>query len=285
MIAKLALVSAVARLREAAVEEPAQDARALLAYAMQIAPERLALHTADEMTPAQEAAFEAAIAARQARQPVAQITGSRLFWGLRFKVTSDTLDPRPETEVLVAKALERPFHKILDLGTGTGCILLSCLKSMPMAQGLGVDLSPKALEVAQENAQSLGLQNRAKFRASDWFTTVTDRYDLIVSNPPYIAADEMEGLSREVLEWEPHLALTPGGDGLQPYRLIARAAPARLMAGGRILLEIGPTQGEAVAGYLRAQGFVEVKVLPDFDGRDRVVYGEVALSRSCEGES
>ena len=281
MIAKLALVGAVARLREAGVEEAASDARALLAYAMQIAPDRLALHTGDDLTKAQEEAFEAAITAREARQPVAQIIGSRLFWGLRFKVTSDTLDPRPETEVLVSKALERPFHKVLDLGTGTGCILLSCLKGMPMAQGVGVDLSPKALAVAQENAENLGLAHRAKFRESNWFSAVSDRFDLIVSNPPYIAEAEMSGLSREVLEWEPHLALTPGGDGLEPYRLIARAAPSRLMAGGRLLLEIGPTQGQAVFGYLRDQGFINIAVLCDFDGRDRVVYGERPTGEGC----
>ena len=281
MIAKLALVAAVARLRAAGVEEAPADARALLAHALQIAPERLALQMGEEMTLGQMAEFEAAISAREARQPVSQIIGSRLFWGLRFKVTKDTLDPRPETEILVAKALERPFHKMLDLGTGTGCILLSCLKGMPVAQGLGVDLSPAALAVAEANAEALGLLARAKFRQSDWFAAVTDRYDLIVSNPPYIAAEEMARLSREVLEWEPHLALTPGGDGLEPYRIIARAAPARLIGGGRILLEIGPTQGQAVAGYLRAEGFEQVEILPDFDGRDRVVLGHMPKN-SCE---
>jgi release factor glutamine methyltransferase len=142
---------------------------------------------------------------------------------------------------------------------------------MPFARGLGVDISPAALEVARGNAVALGLEKRADFRASDWFAAVPGRYDLIVSNPPYIAADEMPGLAPEVRDWEPHLALTPGGDGLEPYRIIARGAPARLMAGGRLMVEIGPTQGQAVAAMFAAQGLQDIRILPDMDGRDRVV--------------
>jgi release factor glutamine methyltransferase len=225
------------------------------------------------MDTSQLAAFEASLAARLARQPVAQITGRRLFWGLSFRVTPDTLDPRPETETLVAEALERPFLKVLDLGTGTGCILLSCLKGMPMARGVGVDASPAALAVAEANARDLGLAERARFLQSDWFSAVSGVFDLIVSNPPYIAEAEMASLAPEVRDWEPHLALTPGGDGLDSYRVIARGAGARLMPGGRILLEIGPTQGRAVADMLTAAGLEGVRVLPDMDGRDRVVLG------------
>ncbi|MGA0539000.1 peptide chain release factor N(5)-glutamine methyltransferase [Neotabrizicola sp. VNH66] len=280
MIAKLALVAAVARLRAAGVEDPAADARALLAHAMQVPPARLALHTGDELTEAQAEVYEEAIAAREARRPVAQITGTRFFWGLPFRVTQDTLDPRPETEVLVAEALSQPFFRLLDLGTGTGCILLSCLHDMRAAQGLGVDASPAALAVAEANAAALGLGARATFALSDWCSAVSGRYDLIVSNPPYIAADEMPGLAPEVRGWEPEIALTPGGDGLDAYRIIARQAPARLMPGGRILLEIGPTQGAVVAGLLAAQGFRDIRVLPDLDGRDRVV---AAVSIAADG--
>lgn len=266
-----ALRAAIPRLRAAAIEDPARDARLLLAHALGIAPDRLTLHLPDEMTALQERAYEEAVSARLARQPVAQITGQRQFWGLSFRVTRATLDPRPDTEALVAEAVKVPFLNMLDLGTGTGCILLSCLKSMPFARGLGVDISPDALEVARGNAAALGLDNRASFRVSNWFSAVPGRYDLIVSNPPYIAADEMADLAPEVRDWEPHLALTPGGDGLEPYRIIARAAPARLMAGGRVLVEIGPTQGAAVAAMFAAQGLQDIRILPDLDGRDRVV--------------
>jgi release factor glutamine methyltransferase len=279
MIAQSALAPAVARLAAAGIEGPGRDARLLLAHALGVGADRLTLHLQDEMTAAQQAAFDAALAARASRQPVAQITGRRLFWGLSFRVTPDTLDPRPETETLVAEALSHPFLKILDLGTGTGCILLSCLKGMPMARGVGVDISSAALAVARDNARDLGLEDRARFMVSDWFSGlsgdtsggVTGAFDLIVSNPPYIAADEMPGLAPEVRDWEPHLALTPGGDGLDAYRSIARGAGARLLPGGRLLLEIGPAQGKAVAGLLAAVGLDQVRILADMDGRDRVV--------------
>ncbi len=266
-----ALRAAVARLRAAGVEDPAGDARRLLAHALDIAPGRMALVLPDPIPSAATAAFDAAVAARAARQPVAQITGRRAFFGHDFRVTPDTLDPRPDTELLVAAALERPFVKMLDLGTGTGCVLLSCLKAMPAASGTGTDLSEAALAVARANAADLGLAGRARFLLSDWFASVRGRFDLIVSNPPYIAEAEMAGLAPEVRDWEPRIALTPGGDGLDAYRAIAAGAGARLMPGGRLLVEIGPTQGGAVADLLRAAGFADTQVRRDLDGRDRVV--------------
>ena len=279
MRASDALRLAIPRLHEAEIEDAARDARILLAHALEVAPDRLTLHLPDDMTKPQELAYEAALLAREARQPVAQITGRRMFWGLSFRVTRDTLDPRPDTEALVAEALSQPFAKMLDLGTGTGCILLSCLKGMPMARGIGVDLSEAALAVAGANASDLGLAGRAKFRRSDWFSEVSGAFDLIVSNPPYIAAEEMPGLAPEVRDWEPHLALTPGSDGLDAYRSIASGVAARLMPGGRVLVEIGPTQGPAVAALFRAAGLGGVRVLPDMDGRDRVV---VAIKAGAE---
>jgi release factor glutamine methyltransferase len=271
MKAQDALRRAVPLLRDAGIEDGARDARVLLAHALGIGHDRLTLKLQDEMTEPQAALYDAALVARIARQPVAQITGRRLFWGLSFRVTRDVLDPRPETETLVVEALKVPFLKVLDLGTGTGCILLSCLKGMPMARGLGTDISDAALQVAVGNTRDLGLEARARFRKSDWFGQVTGAFDLIVSNPPYIAAEEMPALAPEVRDWEPHLALTPGGDGLDAYRTIARGAGARLLPGGRLLVEIGPTQGQAVAALFEAEGFAAIRILPDMDGRDRVV--------------
>lgn len=272
--AAMALRDGVAALKSAGIEGAVGDARALLADAMGIAQGRLTLHLPDELTAEAEARFAARITARAARQPVAQITGRRLFWGREFIVTPDTLDPRPETEVLVAEALTRPFVKMLDLGTGTGCILLSCLAGMPMAVGVGVDVSQPALDVAKRNASALGIASRATFQQADWFAGITGRFDLIVSNPPYIAAAEMAGLSPDVRDHEPHVALTDGADGLSAYRAIAAGAGARLMAGGRIVLEIGPMQGAAVSALLSAQGFDAIRILSDFDGRDRVVVAQ-----------
>ena len=266
-----ALRAAIPRLADAGVPDPARDARRLLAHAMRIAPDRLTLELSRPLTPAEAAAFEAAIAARAARQPVSQITGSRAFWGRDFRVTRATLDPRPETEALVAEALAAPIARLLDLGTGTGCILLSCLAERPAATGIGIDASPEALAVAAENAARLGLTDRAELRLGDWFAGLDGNFDLIVSNPPYIAAAEMAALSPEVRDWEPALALSPGGDGLGAYRAIAAGARAHLAPGGRLILEIGPSQAGAVVALLAAAGLPGARVLPDLDGRDRVV--------------
>lgn len=271
MIARLALRSAVPRLREAGVEDPARDARLLLAHVLAVDPGRLSLHVDERLTAAQLAHYDAALSARAARKPLSQITGTRLFWGRRFRVTPDTLDPRPETEVLVQEALREPFARVLDLGTGTGCILLSLLGDRPGASGLGLDLSPAALAVAGGNAQDLGLADRAAFAASDWFAATMERFDLIVSNPPYIALSEMAGLSPEVRRHEPHLALTDGADGLTAYRAIAAGAGAHLTPGGRLLVEIGPSQGPQVAALFQRAALTEIRILPDLDGRDRVV--------------
>jgi len=271
LTAQAALREAIPRLRASGVEDAARDARLLLAHAMGVAADRLTLHLSDPLDAAANTRFQSAVAARMARQPVSQITGQRLFWGRSFLVTPDVLDPRPETEVLVAVALGQPFHHMLDLGTGSGCILLSCLADMPAAQGTGVDLSKAALSVARRNAARLDLGHRSRFQLSDWCETVQGRFDLILSNPPYIAAAEMAALSPEVRLWEPHLALTPGGDGLAAYRAIAVQCPERLLPGGRLLVEIGPTQGAAVSQLFADQGLVDLAVLPDMDGRDRVV--------------
>lgn len=271
-----ALRAAVPRLADAGIEAPARDARLLLAHAAGLSPDRLTLHLPDALSPGAAQRFGAAVAARIARQPVSQITGRRLFWGRAFRVTQDTLDPRPETEVLVAEALSRPFVRVLDLGTGTGCILLTLLAECQSATGVGVDLSDPALAVAQENAATLGLGPRATFTRSDWWSGVTGQFDLIASNPPYIAADEMAGLSPEVRDWEPHLALTPGGDGLDAYRAIAGGAMSHLSPGGRLMVEIGPEQGAAVAALFSAAGLVNAAIRPDLERRDRVVVAEAA---------
>ena len=274
MTAALTLRDGIAALREAGIEDAPRDARLLMAKAMGVPADRLTLHLADPLTDAALHTFSTLLKSRAARQPMAQILGERLFWGRSFEVTRDTLDPRPETEVLVAEALRKPFTRMLDLGTGSGCILISSLLEMPNAQGLGIDISEAALRVAARNAERHAL-TRARVAPSDWFRTVPDRYDLIVSNPPYIAAAEMPHLSPDVREWEPKAALTPGGDGLAAYRAIAAGALAHLMPHGRILLEIGPTQGAAVTTLLKKQGLTRIRILPDMDGRDRVVCAEM----------
>ena len=270
-----ALRAALPRLVAAGVPDAPRDARALLAHAAGIAPDRLTLHLADPLAPDALARFDAAVTRRANREPVSHITGQRLFWGRTFRVTPDTLDPRPETELLVQTALSAPFQTVLDLGTGTGCILLSLLADRTGATGTGTDIHAPTLAVARQNANALGLSPRARFLVSDWFAKVRDRFDLIVSNPPYIAATEMAALSPEVLH-EPRRALTPGGDGLAPYRIIAGAASSHLAPNGRLLVEIGPTQGPAVAALFAAAGLADIRILQDLDGRDRVVASRCA---------
>lgn len=267
------LVGAVARLRDAGIDDPARDARILLAHALGVDRSRLTLVMHDDTSSDQADAFERAIEARVARQPVAQIVGQRAFFGRDFIVTPDVLDPRPDTELLVDLALSEPFETVLDLGIGSGCILLSLLAERPNASGQGVDVSDGALSVAKRNAMQLGVQDRVTLRSGSWFAPVntTTQFDLIVSNPPYITQDEMSELSPEVREWEPHLALTPGGDGLDAYRIITQVAPEHLATGGRLLLEIGHLQGEAVMELCRRAGFSSVAVHQDLAGKDRVV--------------
>lgn len=273
-----ALSAGAARLAGAGIEGAAGDARRLMAHALGVAADRLVLHAGDALPEGVAARFEDALARRLARQPVAQIVGGRLFWGRWFTVTPDVLDPRPETEVLVALALAEPFARVLDLGTGTGCILVSLLADRPGARGVGSDLSASALAVAGANAAAHGVADRLILTPSDWFSDLGGAYDLIVSNPPYIAAAEMPDLAAEVRDWEPRGALTDGGDGLGAYRAIAAGAPAHLAPGGRLLLEIGPTQAVAVAALCRLAGLADVAVHVDLDRRDRVVSARKAFS-------
>lgn len=274
MSAQAALIAATRALQAAGIEGAAGDARALLAAAMDVPRDRLTLYLGDDLDAAAAARFNAMIARRVARAPVAKIIGRRVFWGRSFEVTADVLDPRPETECLIAEALRGPAPaRLLDLGTGSGIIAVTLLAEWPGARGVATDISAAALAVAGRNAAQHGVDTRLDLIASDWFSQVTGAFDLIVSNPPYIAADEMPDLSAEVRDHDPEGALSDGGDGLSAYRAIATRAGGHLRSGGRIALEIGWQQGAQVREILGAAGFAEVTVLPDLDGRDRVVIG------------
>jgi release factor glutamine methyltransferase len=263
-----------ATLVAAEVPDAGRDARRLLAHVLKIAPGRLTLYLPDEIAPEIEVLYAALIDQRAARVPVSHLTGQRQFYGRDFKVTSDVLDPRPETETLIEAALAEPFKTVLDLGTGSGCILLTLLSERPHSIGVGIDLSAAALQVAQDNRGALDLEHRAAFEEGSWFAPlegVDQRFDLIVSNPPYIALDEMPDLSPEVRNNEPRMALTDEGDGLAAYRLICAGVGAYLAENGRLMVEIGPTQGAAVAEMMAQAGLDDVRVVTDLDGRDRVV--------------
>lgn len=273
-----ALKAATAALLAAGIDGPGRDARILLAHAAGVAQDRLTLHLTDEMNDAALARLAGYLARRIAREPVAKIIGTRAFWGRDFKVTKDVLDPRPETETLIVEDLEGLTpERFLDLGTGSGILAISLLLEWPRATALATDISTPALAMAAENAARYGVQDRLTLRHSDWFERVEARFDLIVSNPPYIAADEMAGLSDEVRLHDPHLALTDQADGLVAYRAILAGAGGHLKANGQLLVEIGWQQAAAVKGLFQGAGFRDVRVLADLEGRDRGIVGMLPL--------
>lgn len=269
-----AMVAATHRLRAAGVEDPARDARILLAHAARIEASRVTLIAPEELAPEIAERYEQLIALRAVRVPVSHLIGEREFYGRRFKVGPEVLDPRPETETLIEAALAVPFERVLDLGLGSGCILVTLLAERGDSTGLGVDLSEAACLQASANAVLHRVADRADIRQSDWFSAVTGQFDLIVSNPPYIALEEMEGLSREVREHEPTMALTDGADGLECYRRIAPQVAQHLLPGGHVMVEIGPTQGAAVSALFAENGLTGCRVVHDLDGRDRVVVAQ-----------
>ncbi len=275
LTAAKAMAAATARLRAAGVNDPARDARVLLAHAARIEASRVTLIAPEELSPDIAERYEQLVSLRAIRVPVSHLLGEREFYGRNFRVSRDVLDPRPETETLIEAALSEPFDHVLDLGVGSGCILVTLLAERASATGLGADLSEAACLQASANAVQHNVQDRAEIVRSDWFERIEGQFDLIVSNPPYIALSEMQDLSPEVREHEPRMALTDEGDGLDAYRRIAAGAPDFLVAGGRLLVEIGPTQAKDVSALFDAAGLSDIRVIPDLDGRDRVVLGRI----------
>lgn len=216
--------------------------------------------------------FQRLIKKRLKFQPISQIIGERYFWKNKFFINSDVLDPRPDTETLIEHTLSfGSFFNILDLGTGSGCIILSLLDEYNAAMGIGVDKSKKALNVAQKNAELLNLNDRVKFQLGNWCDGLDNKFDLIVSNPPYISEKEILGLSNDVINWEPRIALTPEGDGLGAYKNIINGVKNILIPNGRIIFEIGHAQGNEVSNLLKSNNFKEINIVKDINNKDRVV--------------
>ncbi len=230
-----------------------------------------------EITAEQEQAARTMLRRRCLGEPMDKIVGQREFYKSVFKVNQNVLSPRPDTEILVESALELiPENKacrILDLGTGSGCIILSLLKERPQSRGTAVDISARALQTAAENAEELGLSSRIDFIHNSWTNAgfVTEEYDIIVSNPPYIPSADIETLSTEVRRYDPLSALDGGADGLRCYREIAAVAPLILKNGGYILLEAGIGQDADIAGIFSACNLEWVKTVPDLAGINRCV--------------
>lgn len=259
-------------LQAAGIPEWDLDAWYLLEYAAHCTKNEYFLRPEKEVLPQEKQLYRTLIRKRSAHIPLQYLTGSQEFMGLSFFVDENVLIPRQDTEILVEEALRAlgSGMRVLDVCTGSGCILLSLLKLCAGLEGTGTDLSEKALQVAGENARRLGVE--ASFVQGDLFEPVSGKYDCIVSNPPYIASREVDALMEEVRDHEPRMALDGGEDGLYFYRKIAVQSPKYLNDRGRIFLEIGFDQGEAVAGLL-APAFDEVRIVKDLAGLDRVVCG------------
>ena len=272
--AAVAMANATAKLRAAGVPDPARDARILLAHAASVDAARVTLIAPEEIAPEISERYEHLISLRAVRVPVSQLVGERAFYGRKFKISRDVLDPRPETESLIEAALAKPFDRVLDLGTGSGCILVTLLAENPNATGVGVDVSEAACLQASANAVLHGVAERAEVIQSDWFSAVEGRFDLVVSNPPYLSIAEMKEIAPELALHEPMIALTDGADGLSAYQLIAARAHEYLTEGGRVMVEIGWKQAPEVAVLFFEAGWAQIGKLPDLDGRDRVIYAQ-----------
>lgn len=267
-------------LRRARERIDAADAEALLIHALGRDRAWLFAHATDAMPPEAFQRYESLLSRRAQGEPVAYLLGRRAFWTLQLETTPAVLIPRPETELLVEHAVSRiaidRAAQVADLGTGSGAIALSIAVERPLARVVATDVSEEALSVAQANAATHEIRN-VEFRRGDWLSPLAgERFDVIASNPPYIAAGDPH-LQQGDLRFEPPGALASGSDGLDAIRIIVRDSPAHLLPGGWLLLEHGWEQGEAVRGLLQAAGFVEVATVCDLEGRDRVTLGRRAL--------
>jgi release factor glutamine methyltransferase len=266
------------RLDAAGIDGPVIDARLLVEAAAGASRADIIADPHRVLSEAQAATLEDYVARRERREPLSHILGRRGFWKIMLRVTPDVLDPRPDTETLVELALrELPEHQsvsILDLGVGSGAILLAILAERPAAKGLGVDVSEAALAVARDNAASLGLGRQVALLRGDWTAGLAEAsFDLVVSNPPYIRSAEIEALQPEVRDHEPRLALDGGADGLEAYRALAPEVLRVLKPGGRFLVEIGWDQSGDVEALFAAAGGVSIATFKDLANRDRVVAG------------
>lgn len=263
------------RLRAAGLPTPELDARLLVQGVTGASDIAMLREPGTRMSDEEEARLDAFEKRRLAGEPVSRILGLREFWGLPFAVTAATLDPRPDSETLVETALAllrdvaRP--RILDLGTGTGCLLLSLLHEREDAHGTGADISHEALAVAASNAARLGLSARAVFHQGIWTDGIEGPFDLVISNPPYIRHADIAMLDREVREHDPMLALDGGEDGLDAYRALAAAIPDVLTQGGHAVIELGAGQGEDVRAIFEAAGMAVLRIVPDLSGIPRAL--------------
>ena len=265
------------------IENPQLEARILLAFAARVEQTRVIGYPEDKLDNTVIRNLEKIIARRKTGEPIAYITGVKEFWSLNFNVTPETLIPRPDSETIVQSVLDTITNhmdrlSILDLGTGSGCLLLALLSELPNAKGVGIDISPATCKIAKKNAKELGLNNRAKFYRGNWMEGILDQFDIIVTNPPYIAEPDIKLLDREIQLFEPHLALSGGPDGVSAYRLIAKGSIARLKTAGILVVEIGINQAQSIKNIFIENGLEIIKTQRDFSNIERCILATVGHS-------
>lgn len=269
------------RLEAAGIDSPVLDARLLLEAGAGVSRLEIVTDPRRPVSEAQVNAVNALTARREAREPVSHILGCKHFWTLDLAVNAHVLTPRPETEFVVEVGLQETLpadapHRILDLGAGSGAIILALLKERPNASGVAIDISNEALEMVRANAHALGVTDRLEIRQNDWAKDLDEQFDLVVSNPPYIRSGDIEGLAPEVSRYEPWLALDGGDDGMVAYRIITAALPRLLKPGAAFALEVGLGQAEGVKALAEAAGLTTDEPRRDLAGIPRVVVGHAA---------
>ena len=262
------------RLREAGIEDANREARLLLGHATGLDAATIIGYPDRYLTPEDASAMTAVVTDRARRRPMAQVIGSREFWSLPFRVTEATLDPRPDSESVIHAVLDQvrdrtARYRVLDLGTGTGCLLLAVLRELPNATGMGTDISADAIAVAAWNADRLDLRNRARFSVGEWDRALSGRFDIIVSNPPYIPTDDIDRLAPEISHFEPRQALDGGEDGLAAYRALSTALAKLMAEDGFAAIEIGSGQRAPVESIFRRAGLSATSVVDDLAGISR----------------
>ena len=274
-----ALQAAARRLAAAGFEQPRREARLLLATALDCEPGEVLTRDDEQLGAAARRRVANYLERRLAREPLSRIRGYREFWSQRFEISPDTLDPRPDSETLIEAVLERlpdrqRAYRVLDLGVGSGCLLLALLSELPRAVGCGVDCNRGAVATARRNAAALRLADRSRIQPGDWGADLPPGFDVVIANPPYIPSGSIAGLMPEVRDYEPRLALDGGEDGLAAYRALAGQLPRLLAASGFAALELGTGQARSVAELMTAAGLVIRGVRHDLSGIERCMIVE-----------